>query len=39
MWVAPREPKKLAWYEAGYGLKDQAYADYIGWMVVALGSA
>ena len=37
--AAAREPKKLVWYDAGHGLNNQAYNDYMGWLIAALGKA
>jgi dienelactone hydrolase len=37
--AAAREPKRLVWYDAGHGLNDQANADYMGWIIAALGPA
>ena len=36
--AAAREPKRLVWYEANHGLNGQATADYMAWIVAALGS-
>ena len=35
--AAAKEPKRLVWYNANHGLNAQAYNDYVGWMVAALG--
>jgi dienelactone hydrolase len=37
--AAAWEPKKLVWYDAGHGLNNQAYNDYMGWLIAALGKA